>query len=268
MLRDLRTALQRAFQRKLHLFPRFIDRMMVSERDDRGSPDVAAHHRRAPTTRQPTRAEIDIFSDVASAAAIEAAPRTDRPAVLGQAVVRHWIGQLRRLPQEEAFVRYFGVTPQNVGDIADQLIIGADRLKVADHMAKAVRGATDLVAVRWEDLADRIVAVASFGFNSYVAELGNRELPIAGRPGFPEGAATPQRRVFEAAPAVPANEHPKLADAPEPAPSSRGFIDWGISFLKLGLDNLSSGGGHRSRASAQNNALGDFLRGLGRAAQV
>lgn len=266
MLRELRTALQRAFQRKLHLFPRFIARMMVSERDVREiALNVATHRIEEEAPADTPEAEIDIFSNVASAAAIEAAPRKDRPAVLGQALVRHWIGQLRRLPQEEAFVRYFGVTPQNVGDIADQLIIGADRLKVADHMAKAVRGATDLVAVRWEDLADRIVAVASFGFNSYVAELGNRERPMAERPGFPEGAATPQRRVFEAATAVPENEHPKLADAPEPL-ELRGFIDWGISFLKLGLDNISSGGG-RELSEAQNNALGDILRGLGRAAE-
>ena len=55
------------------------------------------------------------------------------------------------------------------------------------------------------------------------------------------------------------------AEAPEPL-ELRAFIDWGISFLKLGLDNLSSGGG-RELSEAQNNALGDIVRGLGRAAQ-
>jgi hypothetical protein len=266
LLRELRTALQRAFQRKLHLFPRFVARMMVSERDVREiALNVATHRIEEQAASAAPAAEIDIFSNPSPAAALDAAPRTDPPAVLGQALVRHWIGQIRRLPQEEAFLRCFGLSPQNVADIADQLIIGADRLKLPDNIAKSVRAATDLVAVRWEDLADRIVAVASFRFNSFIAELGNRERPMAERPGFPEGSAAPQRRVFEAAAQVPSGELPKLADAPEPLELRR-FIDWGISFLKLGLDNLGSGGG-RELSEAQNAALGQILSELGRVAQ-
>jgi hypothetical protein len=130
---------------------------------------------------------------------------------------------------------------------------------LADSIANAVRASTDLAALRWDDIADRIVAIAQYRFNAFIAELGYTDIPLEKRPGFPEGDTQPQRRIFQRQP-DPGRELPKLGDAPETYEFIR-FVDWGIGFLGMGIANLSFGGG-RVLTDEQNAALGAVLRGL------
>ena len=261
MLRDLRTALQRAFRpRQFRPFPRFLERLMVAERDLREIVLNVASMRieEAVAVAADDEDEDDIFGSGSKPAAARA-PRSDRAALFGQQVLRHWIGQLRRLPQDEAMLRHFNLPARVVSDIADQLIVGAERVKLAEQIAEAVRAATDLAAIRWDDVADRIVTIALYRFNTFVAELGYSDVPVTGRPGFPEGEATPERRIFELQP-EPGDALPKLGDAPETYELRR-FVDWGIGFLGMGVAKLSFGGG-RELSDEQNAALGGILREL------
>jgi hypothetical protein len=259
-LKALRTELQRAFRpRAFRPFPRFLSRLMVSERDLREiALNVAAMRIDQAAQEADTEPEDDIFGGRRSATA-EPRPRVDRAALFGRAVLSHWIGQLRRLPQEEAVLAHFHVPPRVASDVVDQLVIGAERLRLADAVGEAVRAATDLAALRWEDVADRIVAIALYRFNAFVAELGFHDVPVEERPGFPEGEATPERRIF-VPPPDPGDAPPRLGEAPQTYELVR-FIDWGIGFLVMGIANLSFDGG-RELTPAQNLALGEFLRQL------
>lgn len=262
MLRDLRTSLQRAFrQRQFRPFPRFLERLMLAERDLR---EIALNvaSMRIDEAADPAPGANDDDDDIFGTGqkpVLAKPPRADRAALFGQHLLRHWIGQLRRLPQDEAMLRLFNLPARVVSDIADQLIVGAERVKLADQVASAVRAATDLAALRWDDVADRIVAIALYRFNTFVVELGFSDVPYDKRPGFPEGEANPTRRIFEPQP-DPGDSLPRLGDAPETYELRR-FIDWGIAFLAMGVANLSFGGG-RELSDEQNAALGNILREL------
>jgi hypothetical protein len=202
--------------------------------------------------------EDDIFGS-GKKPVIAKGPRADRAAMFGQQLLSHWIGQLRHLPQEEAMLRHFNLPARVVSDVANQLIIGAERVNLAEQVAAAGRAATDLAALRWDDVADRIVTIALYRFNTFVAELGFSDVPFAKRPGFPKGEVSAERRIFEPRP-DPGDHLPLLGDAPETFELRR-FIDWGIAFLAMGVANLSFGGG-RELTDEQNAALGNILRNL------
>jgi hypothetical protein len=260
MLRDLRAAMQRAFRpRQFRPFPRFLERFTLAERDLREIALNVAAMRVDDAAAPDAEAEEDDIFGGATKPVVSSTPRADRAALFGQQLLRHWIGQLRRLPQDEAFLRHFNLPGRVVSDVADQLIIGAERVGLADQVAAAVRAATDLAALRWDDVADRIVAIALYRFNTFVVELGFSDVPFDKRPGFPEGDATPQRRIFESQP-DPGDALPPLGAAPETFELRR-FVDWGIGFLSMGVANLSFGGG-RELSDEQNAALGTILREL------
>jgi hypothetical protein len=261
MLRQLRSGLQKAFRpRGFRPFPRFLEALMVSERDLREIALNVASMRidpAAPEFAAEPEEEDDIFS--ASRAVVKPKPRADRPAAFGRLVTQYWIGVLRRLPQDTALLESMKVPARLANDIADQLIIGAERLRLGERIAERVREATDLAALRWDDVADRIVAIALYQLNAFVAELGFHDMPLDERPGFPEGDANPERRVFAPMP-DPGRELPMLGDTPETFEVRR-FVDWGIGFLAMGTANLSFGGG-RELSEVQNRALGEILHAL------
>lgn len=264
LLRASRTGLQKAFYpRKVRAFPRFVARLMVEQTELREiALTVAAMdvEKSFAATAEAVELEEDDPFGAAPAPAPKPAVRLDRSTLFAREVQRHWIGQLRRLAQQEAVLTHFELPSRVAVDVADQLVIAANRLAVIERMAASIRAATDLAAVRWEDMADRIVMIAASELNGFVAELGFDRYPVEKRPGVPEGAATPQRRVFELPPTPAMGELPELGAEPEPLPRQR-FIDWGVAFLQLGLDNLDHEGG-RELSAPRNAALGDILRQL------
>ena len=133
-------------------------------------------------------------------------------------------------------------------------------LDLAERLGLGRRAAeTALAAMRWDEIADRLVTIASNAFNVFVAEMGFHDMAPAQRPGVPEGSPTPNHRVFEPPPPV-TGALPALGDEPLLL-EQRYFIDWGVAFLQAGLANLSYGGG-RELDEAQNRALGDILSNL------
>jgi hypothetical protein len=262
-LKDLRAALRKAFQpRRFRPFPRFLEYLMINERELREIALNVASMRiedSVPAEEAAEEDDDDIFGTVKKPDIVARPVRNDRAAQFGQVLVSHWIGQMRRLPQEEAILRHFNVPARVAGDVADQLVIAAQRLKLGERIADAVRATTDLAALRWDDVADRIVTIALYQFNAFIAELGFSSVPLERRPGFPEGEAVPQRRIFQPQ-SDPGSVLPVLGDGPETFELTR-FIDWGIGFLSVGISNLSFGGG-RVLTDDQNAALGTILRGL------
>ena len=267
-LRAARTGLQKAFQRSHYrAFPRFLAALMLREGALRdvalgvASMDVekslAAEGVGGATHDEDLE---DIFGATTEAPRSAPAARRDRPALFAREAVRFWIGVLRRLPQETTLLAYFELPARVVTDVADQLVIAANRLDLPDRIAAAVREATDLASLRWENVVDRIVIIAAGEMNAFVAELGWGGRPLEERPGVPEGKVPADRRVFEAQPILRAGEMPVLGAEPENLPR-RCFVDWGVAFVRLGLDNLDHEGG-RELSAARNEALGNILRQL------
>ncbi|QQP89205.1 virulence factor [Skermanella sp. TT6] len=258
-LKALRKALVAAFQRKrFRTFPRFLSHLMVGERDLREIALNVAVMKIEEAEEAPPD-DLDIFGSPVAAAAPARTARDDRPALFARELHRHWVGRLRHLPQEEQLLQHFGLEAQVVGDLVDQLVIAADRVGMIDKVATAIRSETALAAMRWDEIADRLVTIASNAFNVFVAEMGFHDVPSAQRPGVPEGSPTPNHRVFEPPPPV-TGALPALGDEPLLL-EQRYFIDWGVAFLQAGLANLSYGGG-RELDEAQNRALGDILSNL------
>jgi hypothetical protein len=257
-LRALRKVLVAAFQRKkFRAFPRFLSYLMVSERDLREIAINVAMMKVEQVEEAPAE-EVDIFGSPVAAAPVRVV-LDDRPALFARELHRHWVARLRHLPQEEPLLQHFGLEAAAVGDLVDQLVIAADRVGMIDKVAAAIRAETALAAMRWDEIADRLVTIASNAFNVFVAEIGFHDVPLAQRPGVPEGSPTPNHRVFEPAPPV-TGALPVLGTEPLPL-EQRYFIDWGVAFLQAGLANLSYGGG-RELDEATNRRLGDILSHL------
>jgi hypothetical protein len=263
-LRQIRTTLQRAFRpADFRPFLRFLEGLMANERDLREiALNVAAM--RVDAAMQDLAPEADDADDddifaTSTRTAVKPRPVADRAALFGRLAQQHWIGTLRRLPQDAAMLAHFKLPARVVNDVADQLIIGAERLHLAERIAGRVREATDLAALRWDDIVDRLVATALHQLNAYVAALGYHDVPYDERPGFPEGDPNPQRRIFAPMP-DPGRDLPILGEVPATFERQR-FIDWGIALFALGIANLSFGGG-RELTEPQNSALGEILRSL------
>ena len=267
-LRAARTGLQKAFHPSgFRPFPRFLAALMLDEvalRDvalSVASMDVEKSLAAEDAGKAPKDEGLeDIFGVTSEAPAPAPALRRDRPTLFAREALRFWIGRLRRLPQDATLLAHFELSARVVTDIADQLIIAANRLDLPARIAAAVREATDLASLRWENVVDRIVTIAAYEMNAFVAELGWAGRPPEERPGFPEGKIPPDRRVFEPPPALRAGEMPVLGVEQEKL-SLRCFVDWGVAFVRLGLDNLDHEGG-RELSPALNVALGDILRQL------
>ncbi len=267
-LKSLRAALNTAF-RKQHYraFPRFITNLMLSEREIRDVVrSVGAMSITPLADSAVAEEEEDIFGAAPTASASSTpAVANDRARLFVQELHRRWIAQLRRLTTDEAQLKFYGLHSRDAAMLVDQLIVMADRLKAEEKLASRVRASTQLAAGLWDDMADRMVTLAQHSFNGLVAELGYSEVPVADRPGVPEGVQPPTSYVFQMPATIsrPAGEGqvrqlPTLGDQPEPT-ERRYFIHWGIAFLATALANLSYGGG-RELNEQQNRTLGDILR--------
>ncbi len=218
----------------------------------------------APSTDRPTAAKgrANIFGGRATPAAAALSLRNeDRALRFARTLCQRWIARLRQLARDDSFLAAFGLDGTKAGDIFDQLIIAADRLALAERIAVQVREATNLAAIRWEDIADRIVVIADNTLGAFLFFLGYQDIPIENRPGFPEEAETFERRIFEPPQRLVSGALPDLDDMLLPIPETR-FIDWGIAFLNLGRDNLDHGGG-RLLTPDLNRRLGGLLAALG-----
>lgn len=179
----------------------------------------------------------------------------DRPELFADAVMNRWTEGLRALSRNAGLLVHTGLTAAVLDEVVQEVIVGASRLDLSGRLAAAVRRQVQAANTRWDEVADRAVGIALMMVNDHVAYLGFAERGEAARPGFPEPPQPAQRRVF-ALPPPPAGL-PPLGDRRVPLERDR-FIDWGVAFRQLGIDNISFAGG-REIDEAQNRALGEIL---------
>jgi hypothetical protein len=196
-------------------------------------------------------AEPPPAASAAPAAPAPAVAAMDRPAVFARELMNIWADKLRRVAQGAAV---FGLPVRLVEDLCSELIVGANRLKLADRIAERVRRQVQAANVRWDDSADRAVSLAGTLLNDFLADCGVADLKPAERPRRPRT----ELPVFTPPPAF--SGLPELGGSRQPLEQEH-FIDWATALHKLALDNVSFSGG-REIDEVQNARLGRILDDL------
>ncbi|HEX2890177.1 virulence factor SrfC family protein [Vineibacter terrae] len=180
----------------------------------------------------------------------------DRAHRFASEALQHWMERLRRTSGDERALSHFIVDRQQFGWLVDELAVGANRLRIADGLAKDVRAVENNANAKWEDIAERQVRAAANVINRFVDWLGFERVAREHRPGLPPQA--PTRRVFDDPPPFAENDPPPLGE--EPLPIYNTFCaDWMRAFLQLAMDNVGFEGG-RDITPEQNDRLGTILR--------
>lgn len=181
-------------------------------------------------------------------------------------VLNLWTEKVRTLSSDAPLLARLGMDSQLVGDLGNELVVGAHRNELIERIADRVRTQVAAANLRWDEVADRSAGIATMMVNDFVAYLGFGELPVDQRAAVPEPPEARQRGVFTPPPRLAAGEIPTLSDARVQMERTY-FMDWGVAFKQLGLDNVSFSGG-REIGEADNRELGEILQELGSAAKA
>jgi len=184
-------------------------------------------------------------------APLRAAPVQDRPAVFARELMNLWADKLRRTARNAG---RFGLPSRLVEEICAELIVGANRIGLAERVATEIRRQIQAGNVRWEDSADRAVSLAAPVLNDFCADLGLAGLPPAARPLRPRS----QVAVFAPPPAF--DDLPVLEDKRLDLEAIY-FLDWATALHRLALDNVGFSGG-REIDDVLNARLGRILSEL------
>ena len=253
-------------------FGELVDRLQIAEEDLRGLYFRASsaradasrkdNGRAAPPRDEAVGGSIDlgdifgsVFGDSAPAAGgnVGGAVR-DRAQRFAGDSIEYWQESLRRLASDERAAALFGIDRQHFGWLVDELVVGANRLRIGDRLAQQVRAVENNANAKWEDVAERQVQASASSINRFVDWLGFDAVARDQRPGLPPQA--PTRRVFDAS-AHLTDAGPALREDPLPIYTTF-CADWMRAFVQLALDNVGYEGG-RDLTPAQNDQLGLIL---------
>lgn len=233
-------------------FTALLDRALLTEGEARGLfLNVGAMKLGAATA-----AETEDYDPLAPPAptATSAASATDRAAVFAGEVMAHWTARLRHLSRDEGLRNNLRLDAKTLDALAQELIVGAQRLGLAAAIADGVRAETRAATVRWPDVAGRIAGRTAMLIGDYVAGLGFAGRSEAERP----MVDSPTRHAIFSLPPL-SKGLPALSPAGRAATEQTAFVDWLAGLSQLGMANLAFDGG-RDITEAQNRALGDILQ--------
>lgn len=173
--------------------------------------------------------------------------------------MQHWIERLRRTGGNERTISYFMVDRQQLGWLVAELAVGANRLHIADGLAKDVRAVGATLMPDGRLLRSARSGRRRNAINYYVDWLGFERVARDHRPGLPPQA--PTRRVFDDPPVFDETGPPPLRE--EPLPIYNVFAaDWMRGLVQLAMDNVGYEGG-REITPEQNDRLGLVLEKAG-----
>ncbi|MEW6037394.1 MAG: putative virulence factor [Pseudomonadota bacterium] len=192
------------------------------------------------------------------AKAAEAAPeRGGRAENFAKAAVSAWIRQLRALPEQADLLRYLGFGEEAARIVSDELVTGADRLRLERKLVEALRPLEEMRGTTRIGIVDQQVMAVRRVIGDFVDLLGWAEMPVAARPESPLGG----RRMFEPPPPIAASALPRLGSEELNYPAAF-IVDWLEAFRRLAVDNAGHSAG-REITPEQNLRLGEILATLG-----
>ncbi len=263
---------------RLRRFAQLLGRLQVQESDVRRAfLDVASLSVQTPAPAA-VGADADPWADNPwdSPPAVPATPATpatdttrrssDRYDHFAHRVLDVWTERVRKLANDAAALGALRLDAAAVVALADELVVAAHRLKLAERMADTVRMQLDSATARHEDEADRAAGIATAQVNDFVASLGfagvaESARPLYGRPG------DPARRPVFAVPPLPERDALPHLGATRRDLDRDHFVDWATSLMQVGLDNVGSRVGLEIGAE-DNERLGEILDGFGPALRL
>lgn len=190
----------------------------------------------------------------------------DRMDQFAAAVLNLWAERVHGLVADSRALTAMGLDGKTAGSLAEELVIGAHRCGLVDQIASRTRSQIAAAIVRWDEVADRAAGIAATVINDYVSWLGFGGLPADQRPGMPEPPRPRQKAVFEPPPLPGRGHMPELSEV-RVAQDREHFLEWGVAFRQLGLDNVSFAGG-REISEGDNRLLGTILEEMSAALRV
>lgn len=171
-----------------------------------------------------------------------------------QDVMADWISQLHDMPEHDDLMHFIGLPKDIIEKMSDELITGADRLKLEQKLTLSLNEAEERTAMTRHKLVERQVLVVRSLLGDFVDYLGNSDRPLA------ERAASPVQKgrvLFEPPPALALKVLPELP--PNPINYPRMYIlDWFEAFKQLAIDNAGHTAG-RDITPQQNQRLGEIF---------
>ncbi|UDQ82369.1 virulence factor SrfC family protein [Erwinia rhapontici] len=127
---------------------------------------------------------IDLLSDeplTAVQTSYHSVPAVDQEAEFAQSVYRHWVNQLRLLPDNGPLLELLGVSKPTLEMLTEELITASVRQELEGSLMRVLAD-SDAQGLPPEQIADRQVSRALSVLGDFVAWLGFQQLPEAQRP--------------------------------------------------------------------------------------
>lgn len=180
-------------------------------------------------------------------------PVRDRAYHFSDKVLQSWTEKVLRLTSDEIVLQRLLVTSNVMGDVAQELAKGAERLNLREDIAADVRDESRHANAQWDQVGPRVVSIAYRKLADYVDWLGASTLPAERRPKVTVGQST--KPAFDDPPEVEGG-----LSLPEEAPTTtqRFIVDWLHAFRHLAVENADFSDGGVLRVE-DNDALGRLL---------
>lgn len=172
-----------------------------------------------------------------------------------------WIEHLRNIPLNKQLLQYLGIDQQHLSFIIDELITGANRLKIADQLTKQILANED-TGSKLSELEARQVSTIHMILSDFIAWLGfvnNEENEI------PDSLINKGKKIFSSLLDVPlqTEDDGKLHQLPHLNDKTKPYMkvyiyDWCVAFKKLAQQNIGHSAG-REINQEQNQQLGMIL---------
>jgi hypothetical protein len=178
------------------------------------------------------------------------------------AVMQEWVKHLRELPGNDIMVGFLGFGKACIESLIDELIGGANRLRLQERMVAVTSRAERDPSVKRGRIVDRQVLAVRTVITDYIAWLGNDGLPLEQRANSPTGGG---RKLFQPPPAIPDGALPALPEQPLNY-TALYLLDWMEALGQLVVGNANHSG---VLPGPQNAALGLILNKIaGRASRL
>ncbi|MDA3979313.1 putative virulence factor [Gallibacterium sp. AGMB14963] len=209
------------------------------------------------TTHNPVVDDFDLFSDPMPTTVTQ--PKVSEKienSRFAQAVFKAWVSHLRNLTSDHKLMQYFGLATENIENIVNELVTGANRLNLQEKLSKIALHNENSGSKR-DQLAERQVFTMSTAISDFIAWLGYADIPLEQRP---SSRAVPDTVIFEQRSIEQHNGLPKLND--QTSNYSDGYrLDWLVAFGHFAVNNAGHSAG-REISPEQNAQLGTVLNGF------
>lgn len=197
---------------------------------------------------------FDLFGSSTNIVQPQSAVEKTQDSIFAQAVFKAWVQHLRNLTSDHKLMQYLDLSVDNVENLVNELVTGANRLKLEQHLSRiALRNENS--GSKRDQLAERQVFTMSTTIADFIAWLGYSEVALKDRP---ESKANVGQVIFEQRPIEQHNGLPKLNDHTSRY-DDHYRLDWLVAFGWFATNNAGHSAG-REINSSQNAALGSVLR--------